>query len=108
MNNENVQKRICKNEYNCPSDMCLSDIITSSRISLIIFSIDFFLIRRLKVTPIFLSFDEIRKNYIPLSDFDRIKKSKLFFEATFLSNSSDIILLNSTNFSKQEFMENVY
>ena len=37
-----VLKKNCKNNYNCPSDMCLSDIITSSRISLIIFPIDLF------------------------------------------------------------------
>ena len=29
-------KRTCKNNYNCPSDMCLSDITTSSSISLVI------------------------------------------------------------------------
>ena len=35
-------KKGCKNEYNCPSEMCLSDIITSSSISIIILCINFF------------------------------------------------------------------
>ena len=50
-----VFKKNWKNNYNCPFDMCLSYIITSSRISLIV------------------------KNCILLSSFDRIKKSILFF-----------------------------
>ena len=38
-----VLKKSYKNDYICPSDMCLFDIITSSSISLIIFSMeDFF------------------------------------------------------------------
>ena len=37
-----VFKKICKNNYCCPSDMCLSDIITSSRMSLITFPTDLF------------------------------------------------------------------
>ena len=38
-----VLKKNCKNEYIGPFDKCLSDIITSSKISLIMFSIeDFF------------------------------------------------------------------
>ena len=38
-----VLKKSYKNEYNCPSTICLSDIITSSSISLIILFIeDFF------------------------------------------------------------------
>ena len=37
-----VLKKSCKNECICPSDIRLSDIVTSSSISLIIFSIDFF------------------------------------------------------------------
>ena len=37
-----------------------------------------------------------------------LKKLHYFFEATILSSPSDIVPLKSTNFSKQEFMENVY
>ena len=36
------------------------------------------------------------------------KKVDYFCEATILTGSSDIIPLKSTNFSKQEFMENLY
>ena len=37
-----------------------------------------------------------------------LQKVHYFFEATILSSPSDIILLKSTNFSKQEFMKNIY
>ena len=37
-----------------------------------------------------------------------LKKVHYFFEVTVLSSPSDIILLKLTNFSKQEFMENIY
>ena len=36
------------------------------------------------------------------------KKVNYFYEATILSSASETIPLKSTNFSKQEFMENVY
>ena len=62
----------------------------------------------MKVTPVFTKFDEIRKNYIILSNFGRIRKRTLFFKAPFPSTPFDIILLKLTNFSKQEFMENIY
>ena len=39
-----VLKKSCKNEYICPPDICLSDIITSSRISFNIFFIEDFLV----------------------------------------------------------------
>ena len=49
-----VLKKSCKNDV-CSSDVCLSDMITSSGISLIIFFIKRFgLIKRLKVTPVFI------------------------------------------------------
>ena len=37
-----------------------------------------------------------------------LQKVHYFFEATILLSLSDIILLESTNFSKQEFMKNIY
>ena len=51
-----VLKKSCKNEYICSSNVCLTDIITSSRINVIIFFInDFFcLLRWLKVTSVFI------------------------------------------------------
>ena len=73
-------KKSCKNECICPAYICLSNVITSSRISLIIFfhKIIFCLIGRLKVTPVYMKLDKIRKSYILLSNFDRIRKSTLF------------------------------
>ena len=45
-------KKYCKNKYIFPSDICLSDIITSSRISLIISSIeDFFSHKKIESYP---------------------------------------------------------
>ena len=37
-----------------------------------------------------------------------LEKVHYFFKATILSSPSDIILVKPTNFSKQEFMENIY
>ena len=37
-----------------------------------------------------------------------LKKVRYYFKATFLSSPSNIILMKPTDFSKQEFMENIY
>ena len=68
---------------------------------LITFSVeDFFcFIRRLKVTPAFIYFGEIRKNYIILRNFDRIKKGTLLF----LSYSS-IESIRNNSFKAYKFL----
>ena len=45
--------------------------------------------------------------YILLSNFERIRKSALFFKATFLSSASDAMILKLTNLTKQEFVEKI-
>ena len=37
-----------------------------------------------------------------------LKKVHYFFRASILSSPSDIIFIKLTNFSKEEFMENIY
>ena len=101
-----VLKKSRKNEYICPSDICLSDIITSSSIRPIIFSIYFFISKEDWKLPQYSC--NCYYVIIILSNFDRIRKSTLFFKATLLSSPSDIILLTLTHSSKQEFMENIY
>ena len=102
-----VLKKTCKNEYICPSNICLSDIITSSSISLIIFFIDFLSHKKIESYPCIPIIWWNTKKYIILSSFDKIRRSTLFFKATFLWSPFDIILLKPTNFSKQDFMENI-
>ena len=71
-----VFKKSCKNEYNCLFGMCLCDIITSSRINLIIFSIGFFcLIKRLKVTPVsynLMKWEKITFFWVVLIELKRV------------------------------------
>ena len=73
-------KKSCKNEYICPSGICISDIITLSRINLIIFSIeDFMSHKKIENYPSIHVIWWNKKNYIHLSNFDRIRKSTLIF-----------------------------
>ena len=73
-------KKGCKNKYICSSDLCLSHIITFSRTSLYyLFHGRFFcLIGRLKVTPVFIQFDETRKQvhctffWVILMDLEKV------------------------------------
>ena len=73
-----VLQKSWKNDI-CPSEMCLSDIITSSRISLIIFFVeDFFSHNKIESYPSIHITLKNKKNYILLSNLDRIRASALF------------------------------
>ena len=102
-----VLKKSCKNEYICPSDICLSDRVTSSSISLIIFSIKDLSHKIESYHSIHMIWwkEKITLFWVILIELEKVH---YFFKATFLSSPFDIILLNFTNFSKQEFMENIY
>ena len=78
-----VLKKSCKNEYSSPFVMCLSDIITVSRMRHIIFSIEFLSHKKTEIYP---SIPKIRWNKKKITFFWEIliglKKVHYSFEAT--------------------------
>ena len=102
-----VLKKSCKNEYICPSDICLSDRVTSSSISLIIFSIKDLLHKIESYHSIHMIWwkEKITLFWVILIELEKVH---YFFKASILSSPSDIILLMPANFTKHEFMKNAY
>ena len=63
-----VLKKSCKNEYICSSNVCLTDIITSSRINVIIFFHKWFFLS-LKMIESYLSIHIIWWNKVKIHSF---------------------------------------